>query len=299
MIKPRLLRYLITHPLNQRTRFRSLHNILRWTIATRFLPGCEIIIPFVNNSKITVTPGQWGSEANALCGMHDFSDMGFLLHFLRPNDLFCDVGANVGEYTILATAAIGARSMTFEPVAGTYEALRKNIEINQVASLVDAHRMAVGSESGHLTLTGDQDTQNHVVTDSKSGRNNDVVVVETNTLDNLLAGEVPRLLKVDVEGWEQEVFQGAATLLQDPNLSAIIVELNQSGKRYGFNDATIHQALLDHGFATYSYLPFERKLISLDSRHNSGGNTLYIRDYEAVNSRLQTSPTFTVRGIRI
>lgn len=299
MIKPRLLRYLIAHPLNRRTRFRSLRNILRWKIATRLLPESDIIIPFVNNSKIIVTPGRWGSEANALCGLHDFSDMGFLLHFLRPNDLFCDVGANVGEYTILAAAAIGARSMTFEPVASTYEALRKNIEINQVASLVDARCMAIGSEPGHLTLTGDQDTQNHVVAGSKDGRNDNDVVIETNTLDNVLAGKAPQLLKVDVEGWEQEVFQGAATLLRDPHLSAIIVELNQSGKRYGFDDATIHQALLGHGFATYRYLPFERKLVSLDSRHNTGGNTLYIRNYEAVNARLQTSPSFTVRGIRI
>jgi FkbM family methyltransferase len=95
--------------------------------------------------------------------------------------------------------------MTFEPVASTYEALRKNIEINQVASLVDARCMAIGSEPGHLTLTGDQDTQNHVVAGSKDGRNDNDVVIETNTLDNVLAGKAPQLLKVDVEGWEQEV----------------------------------------------------------------------------------------------
>jgi FkbM family methyltransferase len=209
------------------------------------------------------------------------------------------VGANVGEYTVLASAAIGARSMTFEPVHSSYTELRKNLEINQIASLVDARCMAVGSAAGQLTLTGDQDTQNHVVTGSDDAGSGGNVVVETDTLDALLAGRAPQLLKVDVEGWEHEVFQGASALLRNPDLVSIIVELNQSGKRYGFADDAIHQLLLDHGFGTYRYLPFDRRLVSLDNRHNQGGNTLYIRNPEAVNARLQTAPAFTVRGMHI
>lgn len=299
MIKLRLLRYLTTHPLNRKTRFRSLYHIARWSLATRLLPGCQIIVPFVNGSKIAVTPGRWGSEANVLCGLHDFSDMGFLLHFLRPDDLFCDVGANVGEYTVLASAAIGAHSLAFEPVRSSYIDLRRNIEINQIAPLVDARCMAVGSAPGQLTLTGDQDTRNHVVSGPAPVRSGDHVLVETDTLDTLLADQVPQLLKVDVEGWEHEVFQGAAVLLRNPALVSIIVELNQSGERYGFSDDAIHQLLLAHGFSTYRYRPFSRKLVSLDKRHNLRGNTLYIRNPDAVNARLLTAPAFTVRDMCI
>jgi hypothetical protein len=32
---------------------------------------------------------------NIYCGLHEFADMGFVLHFLRPGDLFVDVGANI------------------------------------------------------------------------------------------------------------------------------------------------------------------------------------------------------------
>lgn len=299
MIKPRLLRYLISHPLNRRTRFRALPAMLRWTLATRLLPGYEIVITFANQAKLAVTPGQWGSEANALCGLHDFFDMGFLLHFLRPDDLFCDVGANVGEYTVLASAAVGARSMAFEPVRSTYVGLLKNVAINQIAARVDARCMAVGRATGRLTLTSDQDTQNHVVAGNDDALPADAVTVETDTLDKVLADSVPQLLKVDVEGWEHEVFSGAIALLRNPGLLAIIVELNQSGKRYGFDDDTIHQTLLECGFATYRYRPFERTLVSLDKQHNPGGNTLYLRNLDAVIARLQTAPTFTVRGMHI
>lgn len=271
MIDFKLLRYLTTHPLNRRTRFRSLTNIVRWNVATKLLPGCEVIMPFANDARIVVTPGRWGSEANALCGLHEFADMGFLMHFLRPDDLFCDIGANIGAYTVLATAAIGAKSVAFEPITKSYIELKKNIDVNRVAELVDARHIAVGKEPGHLTLTSQKDTMNHIVIGETGDPNESVAV---NTLDHLLAGRIPSLMKVDVEGWEHEVFQGSSNTLQHPGLLAIIVELNQSGDRYGFSDDATHQLLMDHGFFTFRYQPFDRQLTELGGKHNANGNTL-------------------------
>ena len=295
-MKLRLLRYLMNHPLNRRMRFKAALNIARWKIATRLLPGSEVILPFVNDSKIIAIPGRWGTEANALCGMHDFSDMGFLLHLLRPTDLFCDVGANVGEYTVLASAAIGARSVAFEPIESSYMELRKNMEINLAAPLVDTRCMAIGSKRGHLTMTSDRDTQNHVVVNQEARAIESIAV---DTLDNVLAGTSPTLMKVDVEGWEHEVFKGAENTLGCTTLMAIIVELNQSGDRYGFSDDSVHKILLDHDFSTYHYLPFERRLFDLGGKHNNGGNMLYIRNLEVVAERLRTAPPFNVRNLQI
>lgn len=296
MIDFKLLRYLTSHPLNRRTRFRSIGNILRWNVATRLLPRCEIIMPFANHARIVVTPGRWGSEANALCGLHEFADMGFLLHLLRPADLFCDVGANVGAYTVLATAAIGAKSIAFEPIESSYVELRKNIDVNRVAKLVDARHIAVGKAPGRLTLTSHKDTMNHVVV-GKTGDPNESVAVDT--LDHALAGRIPLLMKIDVEGWEHEVFQGGVNTLHNADLLAIIVELNQSGDRYGFSDDATHQLLVDHGFATFRYQPFDRQLTELSGKHNASGNTIYIRDPEFVSKRLRSAPPFTVRNFRI
>ena len=299
MIDFKFLRYLMTHPLNRRTRFRSIDNMLRWYVATRLLPGCEVIVPFANNARIVVTPGRWGSEANALCGLHEFADMGFLLHFLRPTDLFCDVGANVGSYTVLAAAAIGAKSLAFEPIESSYVELKKNIDVNRVAELVDVRHIAIGKLPGRLTLTSQKDTMNHVIVDETSTPNIPNESVAVDTLDSALAGRVPLLLKVDVEGWEHEVFQGGSNTLRHPDLLAIIVELNQSGNRYGFSDEIIHQLLIDHGFSTYRYQPFNRQLTELGNKHNASGNTLYIRNPEFVGDRLRNAPPFTVRDFRI
>ena len=93
--------------------------------------------------------------------------------------------------------------------------------------------------------------------------------------------------------------QGAAETLRQPNLFAIIIELNRSGERYDFNDGDAHQTLVEHGYSSYRYQPFERTLINLAGKYNSGGNTLYVRNAEFVSERLRSALPFTVRDFRI
>lgn len=102
----------------------------------------------------------------------------------------------------------------------------------------------------------------------------DITEVPVDTLDNTLAGETPALIKIDVEGFETEVLNGAASILASPGLKAIIIELNGAGNRYGFDDKDIHRLLLNHGFKTMQYTPFARELkyAQLNTEHK----TLYL-----------------------
>ena len=52
-----------------------------------------------------------GATQNIYCGLQEFEEMAFLLHFLRKDDLPLDIGANIGSYTILAASSVGARTM--------------------------------------------------------------------------------------------------------------------------------------------------------------------------------------------
>jgi thymidylate synthase len=61
-----------------------------------------------------------GATGNIYAGLHEFEDMAFLLHLLRSEDMFADVGSNIGSYTILASGVVGAKSVAFEPVPSTY-----------------------------------------------------------------------------------------------------------------------------------------------------------------------------------
>ena len=54
------------------------------------------------------------------------------LHVLRKNDLFIDVGSNVGSFTILASKVVGANTIAFEPVHNARERFKKQIELNSI-----------------------------------------------------------------------------------------------------------------------------------------------------------------------
>jgi hypothetical protein len=66
---------------------------MKWQIGSRLVPG-EVIYQWVNNSKIVACTEEEGVTGNIYCDLHKFPDMAFLLHVLREEDLFVDIGAN-------------------------------------------------------------------------------------------------------------------------------------------------------------------------------------------------------------
>ena len=274
------------HPLSGRHRLIAYYKFLYWQVSQLLYPH-ETIVPFVGNTKLVVKKGLTGATGNIYTGLHEFTDMGFLLHFLRKDDLFFDIGANIGSYTILASGYIGARTVSFEPVPSSFEWVKKNLAINKLNDLVQAMNIGVGSTEGILHFTRSYDTENHVVIDPRHNREN-LIEVQIIDFDSIAAKEgIPSLVKIDVEGYETEVLKGMMQSLRSEELKAIIIELNGSGKRYGFDDKLIHENLLANEYLPYQYDPFDRKLELLQ---NYGSlNTIYIKDIEFVKSRIESA----------
>lgn len=65
------------------------------------MPG-PVAVPFVENTRLLVGTGMAGATGNVYAGLHEFQDMAFVLHALRPSSFFLDGGANVGVYTVVA-----------------------------------------------------------------------------------------------------------------------------------------------------------------------------------------------------
>lgn len=276
------LKFIIDHPLNKGHKLEAIARFIQWQVRSRLNPK-PIVHAFTEKSKIFIEKGMTGATGNLYCGLHEFNDMGFLLHFLRTDDLFVDVGANVGSYTILASAHSGAHSISFEPLPATFEKLKNNISLNRISENVKAFNIALGSQAGELQFTTTLDTMNHIAVDTQD----EVVTVKVSTLDEILNANsiAPLLMKIDVEGFETEVIKGALKSMKDSGLKAIIIELNGSGTRYGYDEKDIHQSLLNVGFSPYTYDPFSRKLTSVDLFGSL--NTIYIRDFDFVQDRLK------------
>ncbi len=282
------LKFITSHPLNKSNKLGALVRFVQWQFRAR-ISKAPFVHAFTEKSKLYVSKGETGATGNVYCGLHEFYDMGFLLHLLKPGDLFVDIGANIGSYTILATAEIGAHTISVEPVPATFKRLTNNIDLNKIADLTLPMNIALGNKPGVLRFTKSFDTVNHVATDQET----DTIDVPVDTLDNILKQSNPILLKIDVEGFETEVLNGAENVLQNQSLKAIIIELNGSGGRYGYDELQIHNKLVNHGFAPFDYDPFARTLSARASF--SDANTIYIRDAQFVAERLKSARKIKVR----
>lgn len=280
-------RSITEHPLNRGRPAAAIGGIVKWQIGSRVLKT-PAVVPLTDQARIIVRTGMHGATRNIYNGLDDFAEMSFTIHLLRPEDHFADVGANVGVYTVLAGAVAGARCVAFEPLAGPFASMRDNVAINGFAA--DLRQAAVGDAAGRIRFAEcETDVVSHVATDGESGYEVDVV-----TLDDALE-TAPTLIKMDVEGYEGHVIEGAQKTLADRGLVAIIMEVNESGARYGRSDASLYQQMEAFGFAPFSYDPFTRTLIPAPKAKNA----IFVRDRAFVEARVKAAPRFSVRGRQI
>ena len=280
------LRHVWRHPLNADMPLSGIGRFVRWQIATRLLPGTAVAIPFTDRAQLLVSRGMYGATQNVYCGLNDFEDMSFLLHYLREGDVFLDVGANVGAYTVLASAAARARTYAFEPSPSAIHALRGNIELNRIVDRVNVEPYAIGRASGSVSMsTGGPSAMHHIGSEGSSFR------IEMRTIDSYHLN--PSIMKIDVEGYEAEVLAGAIETVARPELIAIITENNDDSVKYGDGIQNISSFMTQHGFTAVTYDPWQRQFTA---KHKRSDNTLYLRDIEKVQRRVAEAQPFQVFG---
>jgi FkbM family methyltransferase len=212
--------------------------------------------------------------------------MAFVLHFLRAGDLFADVGANVGSYTILASGVVGCCTVAFEPDPITAAALERNISLNKIAERVELRRSAVGDQDGGARFSIGLDTQNHVV----SGADATGRFVPMQTLDRALFdnGHIPILIKIDVEGYEAEVLRGARAVLAASDLKGVLTE-NRS--------PTVVEMLKSVGMTEFAYDAFAHRLVPANEVPMA--NALFSRDPEHVANRVSQAHPMRILGTMV
>jgi FkbM family methyltransferase len=284
------LQFILYHPLNNNQKLSAIWRFFYWQIRNLFVK-IEIQFNFGESSQLYLKRGMTGASGNYYCGLHDFKDMAFIMHFLRSHDQFIDIGANIGSYTILAASEVGAKTISFEPIPSTFKVLIKNVELNSVQNHVQALNIGLGSQPGILKFTNNLDTVNHVA----FGEEENIIDIQVKTLDQIEFDDRTTFIKIDVEGFESDVISGAKNILSNNNTAGLIIELNGSGKRYGHVDFEIHKILLGYGYKPFDYLPFSRKLVPLQVPGNI--NTIYIRNEEFTKERVKNSRKYRINGV--
>lgn len=158
-------------------------------------------------------------------------------------DVFFDVGANVGTYTMWAALTRGAQVYAFEPESQNYAVLCKNILYNRVQESVTAYCVAISNETkiSHLNLHGFSagaalhafDARVHAWDARSPGLETFEPVFSQGcismSIDALVADglPVPRHLKVDVDGFEDRVMGGAWETIGRGQTASLLVEIKR------------------------------------------------------------------------
>jgi len=291
----KVLRLVLSNPLNRRNRIAALIRFFKWQFGSLLVSG-KVLIPWINGSRIFAGFMMSGSAGCAYSGLHEFEEMAFVLHCLRKDDLFMDVGANVGVFTVLAGSAIGASCVSVEPSDESYSHLQDNIVVNGMQDRVQSIKACISNEDAVCRFsTSAESTLSHIASSNEEENTSEI---DTRRIDTILDGRIPTILKVDVEGYEKQAIEGATKTFADEGLKAVLLEIGSHSLRYEVQPVEIHNMMLEHGFHSYTYEPYSRTLMRLDS-FASGDNTLYLRDVDFVLNRLRDGSSFSVFGQKL
>ena len=150
-----------------------------------------------------------------------------LLAAVRSGDHVWDVGANVGFYTRQISRLVGDTGSVsaFEPVPACYDAITGLNLPN-----VHAYNLALGDAEGTLPMTVSSDplsTTNSLAKPREDAVDQiDVRVTTGNAILNARSSPAPNLVKVDVEGYEEEVLKGMTAVLARQECRAVFVEVH-------------------------------------------------------------------------
>lgn len=177
---------------------------------------------------------------------------------LAPGDVFLDVGANVGFFSLTASRIVGQNGQvhSFEPLPAVAALLRRTVAFNSLTN-VRVIEAAVGAQAGDATMAVMKDSAySHVLEQAMevdTGHGSwHAVAVRTISLDQYanqaLAGP-PRLVKIDIEGAEMQALEGARSLLSDPEGPDVICEVDESHlARFNHTPTDVFDRFLSLGY---------------------------------------------------
>ena len=208
-----LLRWIWHHPANRGHRLRAIARAIGHQARGRILKKPSIA-GIGRTALMEVQLHASGASKALYANPPDWPEMLVWRQRLSPGDLFIDVGSNAGVYALWA-ADLGADVVAVEPSPQASQWLRRNIELNGLPiTVVEA---ALTDFEGTVGFDSSGDSVGHI------GGPESVVAT---TLDAVLGPRGAAGVKIDVEGYERLVLQGAAAALADRRIACIQLEWN-------------------------------------------------------------------------
>jgi FkbM family methyltransferase len=291
--------YFFSHRIISFLRDKDVRGIRRLSV---FLPKVllpnpalvgEHVMETIHGFSLKINPSvDKGVELSLFeTGTYEKGILAFLKSVLQPGDCFIDVGANIGLMSIFAARYVKETGSVFayEAHPDTFERLNFNIVLNKVKN-VKACAFALGAEEGDATLYDNWHINRGGASLQVKDENSKAFSVNVKRLDDCLPlDKIPKVIKIDVEGFEGEVLMGAEKTIRS-HRPILIVEISSLRESGGKNDSLLQ---FMEGFGCYDLYKLsgtkERvsSLVKIETRADipEHDNIIYLPKQDAADHR--------------
>lgn len=248
----RILRRLIRAYCRQVPFHKGKTRLITWAFEHLEPPQGFIRDQLKNGMQIDINPAEWIQNEIYYNGYYEVYLAEFFRKLIAPNWIIADVGAHVGQYSLIA-AERGASVHAFEPNPFNFMHLQRNMQLNNLLQ-VSLNPLAVSHISGEsffelptFSNTGTGSLVNLAAGSSKRVR------IQTVTLDDYFLPQniYPNLIKMDIQGVELMALQGGNRLLRS-HPPVLIIEADKGlAKQFGYDLHQLIALLKDNGYVVY------------------------------------------------
>lgn len=279
---------------------------LHWSLLRRIAPTHPFLVRFDGDLQMRLRPiDRFGKAIFVLGGNSDPHLAALLEAFLMPGMTCFDVGAHIGQFTLIAAKRVGPTGAvhSFEASGPTYQQLLTNVALNNLSQVVTNHAAACDYD-GHVELKTCRPGKEAFNSIGRPLRPEDQIVgverVPAIALDDYIRQHgIKRvdLMKVDVEGAELLVLRGARQLLADNAAPAMVIEFSdKTASLMGSSTGGVRRELEGMGYELFSFNAATRRLVPEpdDRSYQNCVNLVATKDqgaFQAVLDRQRSSAT--------
>lgn len=154
---------------------------------------------------------------------YEHAELTYLSQHLKADDVFVDIGANIGVYSLIASKLLAAKGkvISFEASAKNYDRLQEHLSLNK-AENIKAHHLAIAEKEKEITLYYDAQEANIGMISAYANSNEIGEKIKAVALDDFLPNQKVDFIKLDIEGGEYDALKGMQKLLQKQNPTLLI-----------------------------------------------------------------------------
>ena len=259
-------------------KFKIIFKVLFWKIY--FVIFNTVTIKWFNDTYLKIYKNNSSSKSCLYFGLPDYEEMEFLKRLVKKNDVFFDIGANVGIYSLFVTSISRCLTFSLEPDNYSRKILYENIKINKLSFKIKVQKQVIGNSNSIVYFSNlKSSTENKIL---KFQTKNNVVLKKSMQLDYYIK-KFPKknlIIKIDTEGAEFDILR-FSKLIYEKNILALIIEVSNSKIKRFIRQSALNNFSLVRLNINQKIFKSSRKI-----EPTSSGNIMLINKYNLNNKRL-------------